>query len=206
MTVPASNISPYSFNNPLLAQVGIQQPLNQPYLDHVDLITGNVTGVIAPGAPGYAVANAGGVAGANIVYNPSATIAKQISSSSMTKAVNQDGSTRLSFTTTFTAGSTPFYIRSRGTNIPPATPNVTDAAGNPLLDVNNAKVTCTDAACPSHLDKVNGVPVVTYDVQAWSNVWFYANPIFVRPAGSPQLLVETNAALAKTLAARTSRR
>lgn len=206
MTVPAKNNSPYSFNNPLLTPINMQQPLNKPSVDHVDLITGDITGVIAPGAPGYAVANAGGVAGANIVYNASAKIAKQIPASSMTRVDNADGSSRLTFTTTFTASSTPFYIRSRGTNIPPATPNVTDNDGNPLLDTNNAMVPCVDAACPSHLDKVNGTPVVTYDVQAWANTWFYANPIFVRPASYPQLLVETNAALAKTLAARASRR
>ncbi|WP_035972474.1 hypothetical protein [Bradyrhizobium sp. WSM3983] len=206
MTVPASNHSPYSFNNPLLKPINKQQPLNKPSVDHVDLITGDITGVIAPGAPGYAVPNAAGVAGANIVYNASAKIAKQIPASSMTRIDNADGSARLTFTTSFTAGSTPFYIRSRGTNIPPATPNVTDNDGNPLLDLNNAKIPCLDAACPSHLVKVNGTPVVTYDVQAWSNTWFYANPIFVRPASYPQLLVETNAALAKTLAARASRR
>jgi hypothetical protein len=114
----------------------------------------------------------------------------------------RDGSTQLTFTTTFTAGKTPSYIRARGTNIPVATPNVTDSAGNPLLDVNNALVSCTDAACPSHLVTVNGVKKVTYDVQAYSNVWFYANPIFIRPEGSPKLLVERNADLARKLSER----
>jgi hypothetical protein len=41
---------------------------------------------------------------------------------------------------------------------------------------------------------------VTNDVQAWSNLWFYANPIFIRPVGSPKLLVEKNAELAERLA------
>ncbi|WP_407155820.1 hypothetical protein [Bradyrhizobium sp. STM 3557] len=200
MTIPAKNNSPYSFNNPLLAQVGIKQPLNKPSLDHVDLITGDITGPIAPGAPGYAVANAAGTAGAAIVYNPSAKIAKQISATKMQSEKLRDGSTRLRFTTTFTASKTPFYIRARGTNIPVATPNVTDSAGNPLLDVNNASVNCTDAACPAHLATVNGVKKVTYDVQAYSNVWFYGNPIFVRPFTAPELLVEKNAHLARKLA------
>src|SRR5262249_56138197 len=70
MTLPTKNNSPYTFENPLLLSVGKHQPLNAPLLDHVDLITGKITGVIAPGAPGYAVPNAGGVAGASIVYNP----------------------------------------------------------------------------------------------------------------------------------------
>ena len=184
----------------MLLPVGIKQPLNKPYLDHVDLITGDVTGPIAPGAAGYAVANAAGVAGAAIVYNASAKIAKQIQATKMKSYKLKDGSVRLSFTTSFVASEKPFYIRARGTNIPPATPNVSDSAGNPLLDLNNVNVSCTDAACPSHLGTVNGVKRVTNDVQAWSNVWFYANPIFVRPHGTPKLLVEKNHELARKLA------
>jgi hypothetical protein len=204
MTIPAENNSPYSFNNPLLVPVGIKQPLNKPSLDHVDLITGNITGVIAPGASGYAVANAAGTAGAAIVYNPSAKIAQQIPASKMHREHDHrhDGSVRLRFTTTFTAGNTPFYIRARGTNIPVGTPNVSDTAGNPLLDVNNVQVSCTDPACPAHLETVNGVKKVTHDVQAYSNVWFHANPIFVRPEHSPKLLVETNTELARKLGQR----
>jgi hypothetical protein len=205
VTVPAKNNSPYSFNNPLLAQLGINQPLNKPYLDHVDLITGDITGVIEPGAAGYAVPNAAGTAGEAIVYNPSAKIAKQIATSSMTRVDNPDGSQRFTFTTRMTMRSTPFYIRARGTNLPPATPNATDVSGNPLLDRNNANVVCADPACPSHLGKVNSTLRVTNDVQAWSNVWFYANPIFVRPANHPKLLVETNADLAERLEKRADR-
>lgn len=202
MTVPAENNSPYSFDNPLLQPVGIKQPLNKPSLDHVDLITGKITGVIAPDASGYAVANAAGTAGAAIVYNPTATIAQQILAKQMHREHKDHGAVRLRFTTTFTAGTTPFYIRARGTNIPNGTPNVTDTAGNPLLDANNAQVSCTDPACPEHLDTVDGAKKVTHDVQAYSNVWFYANPIFVRPENSPKLLVETNAELARQLGQR----
>jgi hypothetical protein len=200
MTIPAKNNSPYSFNNPLLLPVGIKQPLNKPSLDHVDLITGQISNVIQPGSPGYAVPNAAGVAGAAIVYNPTTVISQQIHARDMKSKRLDDGSTRLTFTTTFTAGNTPGYIRARGTNIPVATPNVTDSAGSPLLDTNNALVSCTDPACPAHLGSVAGVKKVTFDVQAYSNVWFYANPIFVRPEGSPKLLVEKNAELAKRLA------
>jgi hypothetical protein len=199
VTIPAKNNSPYSFNNPLLLPVGIKQPLNKPSLDHVDLISGQITGPIDPGAPGYAVPNAGGVAGAAIVYNPTTTIAQQILAKHMQRDSQRDGSTRLKFTATFTAGKNPFYIRARGTNIPVATPNVSDTAGSPLLDVNNVQVSCTDPACPSHLQTVSGVKKVTFDVQAYSNVWFYANPIFIRPHGSPKLLVERNAELAEKL-------
>ncbi|MBR1132142.1 hypothetical protein [Bradyrhizobium iriomotense] len=203
LTVPNENNSPYTFNNPLLLPVGIKQPLNKPSLDHVDLITGQITGVVAPDAPNYAVANAAGTAGASIVYNPSATIARQIPATQMHREHRGDrDGVRLRFTTTFTAGTKPFYIRARGTNIPNGTPNVSDTAGNPLLDANNAQVSCIDPACPTHLETVNGAKKVTHDVQAYSNAWFYANPIFVRPEGSPKLLVETNAELARRLGQR----
>ncbi len=199
-SVPASNNSPYSFNNPLLAQVGIQQPLNKPSLDHIDLITGDITGPVSPTSPNYAVPNAGGLAGAKIVYNPSAKIAKQVSTKSMKRERGDDGAVRYSFETTFVAGSQPFYIRARGTNIPVATPNVSDSAGNPLVDYNNALVACSDPACPAHMEvDAQGIKRVTHDVQAYSNLWFYANPIFVRPAGSPKLLVEVNQAMAARL-------
>lgn len=196
VTVPTQNYSPYSFNNPLLTPVGISQPLNKPKLDHVDLITSTITGVVQPTDAGYAVANASGTNGAAIVYNPNAVLAKQISASKMKKKTNLDGSTTLAFQTTFTMPANPFYIRARGTNIPVNTPNVTDATGAPLLDVNNTNVSCNDAACPSHLDVVNGSKRVVHDVQAWSNLWFYGNPIFFRPANSSPLLVETNGLLA----------
>jgi hypothetical protein len=202
MTVPAKNNSPYTFDNPLLLPVGKHQALNAPALDHVDLITGKITGVVAPGASGYAVPNAGGVAGASIVYNPTTVITRQIQASNMKVQKFRHGAVRMSFSTTFVADNQPGYIRARGTNIPIATPHVTDSAGNPLLDSNNALVTCTDPACPAHLQTVNGLKLVTFDVQAWSNLWFYANPIFIRPEGAPKLLVERNAQLAQQLAER----
>ena len=49
-----TNYSPYTFANPSLAQVGINQPLNTPVLDHIDVIRGMVTGYKTPGAPDYA--------------------------------------------------------------------------------------------------------------------------------------------------------
>ena len=39
-----TNYSPYTFANPSLAQVGINQPINKPVLDHIDLIRGLVSG------------------------------------------------------------------------------------------------------------------------------------------------------------------
>ncbi len=49
-----TNYSPYSFDNPSLAQIGVKQPLNKPVLDHVDVIRGSVSGYKQPGSADYA--------------------------------------------------------------------------------------------------------------------------------------------------------
>jgi len=33
--------------------------------------------------------------------------------------------------------------------------------------------------CPAHLPVVNGVRYSAYDVAAWSDLWFYSNPIYI---------------------------
>jgi hypothetical protein len=78
----------------------------------------------------------------------------------------------------------------RGTNLPVSTPNETDANGNPLADdLSNAyKVVCSDAACPAHLNVSNGVKYSSYDVSAWSDLWFYSNPVFVEIQSDLKLL------------------
>lgn len=103
------------------------------------------------------------------------------------------------------------YVRLRGTNMPPAVPFETDASGNPLADVfTNAndltrlRIPCTTVGtvlsgdaidgCPAHLPTVT-IPAsgntpaytgkaVAFDVAAWSDLWFYSNPIYVEVAGS----------------------
>ncbi|MFL5281524.1 MAG: hypothetical protein ACJ8AW_11150 [Rhodopila sp.] len=201
MVVPASDNSPYSFPNPILKTVGISQPLNKPSLDHVDLISSVITGVIPPSDPAYSQpANQGGVAGATLVYNSNAHVAQTFHAADMTVTPLANGSTRYEVTTTFTGGSQPFYIRARGTNVPVSTPNATDSAGNSLIDTMLTNIVCDDAACPTHLQTIAGTKRVSVGVAGWSNLWFYANPIFFRPAGSPKLLVETNAELAAQLA------
>jgi len=85
-----------------------------------------------------------------------------------------------------------------------------DGNGNPLSDIyTNASITAnlripcntvgtnvpTNAAswtaasgtingCPAHLPVVGGVKMVAYDVAAWSDLWFYSNPIYVEVNGS----------------------
>ena len=73
-----------------------------------------------------------------------------------------------------------------------------DASGNPVADIHtNAsdptklKIPCTAVGttefdgCPSHLAvSATGQKMVSYDVAAWSDLWFYSNPIYVQVANS----------------------
>jgi hypothetical protein len=103
------------------------------------------------------------------------------------------------------------YLRLRGTNLPAAVPFETDMDGNPLADlatnaanVNptlpggadgmpanaNLKIPCTTVGttdfdgCPAHLPTVNGQKLSAFDVAAWSDIWFYSNPIYIEVTGS----------------------
>ncbi|MDY6821107.1 MAG: hypothetical protein SVN78_05755, partial [Deferribacterota bacterium] len=51
------------------------------------------------------------------------------------------------------------YFRLRGTNLAPNTPFETDQEGNPLVDFKQEKLDGAD--------------------EAWADLWFYSNPIFV---------------------------
>lgn len=195
----APNFSPYTFNNPLLTPLGINQPLNRPIVDHVDIITGNVTGVIAPGSAGYAYpAGTTATTATNLVWNPSTAIAATFNATTNPWTV---AGQRRTITHTIPSVTAPMYVRARGTNLPAGTPNATDAAGSPLRDfITSANAPCLDAACPAHMPTVGGQRRVSFDVRGWANVWFYTNPIFIRPSTSPALLVETNNNLARRLA------
>ncbi len=151
------NFCPYSFDNPSLTQVGISQSLNKPVLDHVDLISGQVTGIQPPDGSGYSDPE-----------NPTAGILKRFDRPDKT---DEDG--YITFTYTYTAEkSQNRYFRLRGTNLPPGTPNETDDNGNPLVDTLAAKIPCPE--CPEHVGKF-----VNYDVEAWADLWFMSNPVFI---------------------------
>ncbi|RFO95826.1 hypothetical protein DIC66_16710 [Rhodoferax lacus] len=212
-----ANYSPYTFSNPSLMQVGINQPLNMPVLDHIDLIRGMVTGYKTPGAADYAgewprntawLAANGTTAGLAVV--PAA--AKNMSSS-VIKTFNGQGTvpswtsvqannlSLLKMTFRIPAVSASQYVRLRGSNLPASVPFETDASGNPLSDLyTNAgdltklAIACTTTGsnltgnaidgCPAHLPVVAGQKMVAYDVAAWSDLWFYSNPIYIQVNGS----------------------
>ncbi len=147
-----ANFSPYTFNNPSLAQIGMTQPINMPVLDHIDLIRGNVLSVPKlPGDADYAgewprntawlaldgttPADLSGVPPA--AKNTTAAVIRTFNAAGGWTAVvsGVDGTTFLKMSYRIPAVKQSQYVRVRGTNMPPSVPNETDASGNPLSDI-----------------------------------------------------------------------
>lgn len=122
-----------------------------PAVDHIDLIAGDITGMIDPSSPDYTKAT-----------NESAKVVKTFTASDW--YVDQNGYNVVSYRIPQLDKS--MYFRLRGTNLKPNTPNETDALGNPLPD---ALVTLSDSSYTAD-DAASA---------AWSDLWFYSNPIFV---------------------------
>jgi hypothetical protein len=135
-----TNYSPYNFPNPSLAQIGKNQPLNAPVLDHIDVIRGYVTGYKTPGAADYSgqwpndwITNpslANVPAGAK---NTTAAIYRTYNSATWGVVPNDRQYKKMTFRISGLQASQ--YLRLRGTNLPPALDYETDANGNPLADL-----------------------------------------------------------------------
>ncbi|MFC4309296.1 hypothetical protein ACFPN2_09410 [Steroidobacter flavus] len=203
-----TNYSPYTFPNPSLLQISKTQPLNQPVLDHFDVIGGLVTGMVKPGLATYS-----GQWPDNWVDNPdmstvpagakntSAGVVKTFGNGTWTT----DGDYKVASFRLSGVKATQ-YLRLRGSNLPASVPYETDADGNPLADIytnasdpSKLRIPCTTQlttqipantvytgtsidGCPAHLARfpaVTGQQYVSYDVAAWSDLWFYSNPIFI---------------------------
>lgn len=171
-----TNNCPLDMENPSLAQVGISQPMNMPVLDHIDLIGGEVTGYVAPSDADYTKET-----------NASAAVVATFERNS---GISKNG--YMTYVYKFKADKD-MYFRLRGTNLPANVPFETDAQGNPLADseaednlynmegealasymfkdilehVIDRKL---DNATTSKLDEV---------AEAYADLWFYSNPIFI---------------------------
>ena len=138
--------------------------------------------------------------------NTSTALLKTFSSGGWTPVTSfVDGSTFLTMSFSIPAVAASQYVRLRGSNLPAAVPFETDASGSPLADVyTNANdptrlaIPCTVVhsassqfdGCPDHMatatgaSPIAGQKAVSFDVAAWSDLWFYANPIYIEVAGS----------------------
>ncbi|HLA71803.1 MAG TPA: hypothetical protein VK624_09865 [Steroidobacteraceae bacterium] len=223
-----TNYSPYTFQNPSLAQVGVAQQLNKPVLDHIDVIRGLVSGYKTPGAPDYS-----GEWPRNWISTPdlanvpegaknlSAAILRTFNQSNWNVVRGDKEYKTMVFRIRDVTKSQ--YVRLRGSNLPASVPYETDADGNPLADIAtnaaainptlpggadgvpagaNLRIPCKTVGtnvpatadivytgtaingCPAHLPVVNGQKMVAYDVAAWSDLWFYSNPVYIEVKGS----------------------
>lgn len=122
---------------------------DSPLLDHIDLIGGAVTGFISPEDPRYTDAT-----------NPTTELLWQFHRNQM--QILPDGTMVLRYAVKVPKGLNGYYVRLRGTNMPNCTPYETDCQGNPL---------------PDYLVTEN----LGFDreVEAWRDLWFYSNPIFI---------------------------
>lgn len=143
-----TNYSPYSFPNPSLAQVGINQPLDRPVLDHIDVIRGLVTGYKQPGAADYSgewprdwLTNPNMANVPVAAKNTSAALLRTFNSTNWSTVAGNPEFLKMTFR--LNAVSASQYLRLRGTNLPPSVPFETDANGNPLADIHTNATTTT---------------------------------------------------------------
>jgi hypothetical protein len=160
-----TSYSPYTFPNPSLLQVGINQPMNAPVLDHIDVIGGLVTGYRKPGKPGYAgewprdwidaylVGGAPSLASVpSAAKNTSAAVIKTFNATTWMPVAGDPEFKKMTFRIPAVTSSQ--YVRLRGTNLPAGVPWETDADGNPLPDV----WTNSSVVSPSIPGASDGVP------------------------------------------------
>jgi hypothetical protein len=180
------NYCPFDFNNPSLEQIGIEQPLNMPELDHIDVIAGSITGnkpttvFDADGYPDPAATDYG-------------TDARVIET--FYREYGKDKKGYLTFVMKIWPKED-MFIRLRGTNLPADVPYETDVEGNPLADseandyiyqlmeeeaegyngITNKllNLMLNDDLRISTISKLDDV------VEAYADLWFYSNPIFIK--------------------------
>ena len=119
-----------------------------PVVDHIDLIAGEIHGLISPDSPDYTKAT-----------NETTKVIATFTADDW--EVDEDGFNVITYRINDLDSS--MYYRLRGTNQAVNTPFETDEMGNPLAD----------SLATANLD-------VDEAVEAWKDLWFYSNPIFVK--------------------------
>ncbi|MFZ0282234.1 MAG: hypothetical protein WAL29_11320 [Bacteroidales bacterium] len=124
-----------------------------PELDHIDLIAGQVTGLISPSSPDYSKDN---VSTSRVIarFDAAGGVRDANGLESIKWIDLGNGRKKITFETQVNGK---MYFRLRGTNLALNTPGELDGEGNPLPDI---------------AEENNGV-------KAFSDLWFYSNPVFV---------------------------
>jgi hypothetical protein len=125
-------------------------------VDHIQLISGEVKGKIAPSDPAYANDT-----------NDTSKIETTFTADDW--EVEEDGWYTIVYQIKDVQKN--MYFRIRGTNLAPNTPCETDMEGNPLLDRADSVL---NPGCENHFSSLDGAE------EAWSDLWFYSNPVFVK--------------------------
>ena len=154
LLIPEDNTAPLKvkirFSSPRVNHNG-----DRPVVDHIDVIAGDIYGILEPDHPLYSDPT-----------NPTARILETVTVDEWSTEKNGDHVVVLTFknpgSLALEESSEGFYLRLRGTNVPPGTPGETDGEGNPLPDAESGAYT-----------GLNGAP------EAWADLWFYSNPIFI---------------------------
>ena len=121
-----------------------------PKVNHVDLISGNVTGKIAPSDPRYVTQTT----------NPSTKVAARFTTASLRASKGW-------YSATYTIKpAADMYLRLRGTNMGLGVAGQTDSNGNPIADYLEDGGT-------------NDNPTINDAFRCWKDIWFYSNPIFI---------------------------
>jgi hypothetical protein len=124
-----------------------------PKLDHIDLIAGQVSGLVSPSSPDYAKDN---VSTTRVIARFDATGGlNDTNGLGSQKWEDLGGGWKKITYQAEVMGN--MYFRIRGTNLPLNTPEELDGAGNPLPDIAEEN----SAA------------------KAFSDLWFYSNPLFI---------------------------
>jgi hypothetical protein len=164
-----ANNCPFDMDNPSLAQIGISQPLSKPVLDHIDLISGSITG----NAPTTA---------SKIEDTDYGTDAAVMETFKRNGGADKNG--YLTYVINIKPKQS-MFIRLRGTNLPASVPYETDEAGNPLLDT-LARDNIYGKLNNADLEKMlfDGIEITSnsslkYVAEVYADLWFYSNPIYI---------------------------
>ena len=143
----------HSKQEPVVIKIKFKSPIannngDTPVVDHIDLIAGEITGLISPDSPDYTKAT-----------NETTEVLATFTAADW--EVDEEGYNVITYRLMDLDRS--MYFRLRGTNQAINTPYETDEMGNPLAD--------SLATANLGVDEA---------VEAWKDLWFYSNPIFVK--------------------------